>query len=588
MSLSSFIFAKENNQEFNQYTLTVTEANHHLAEVEIVFNGIQTKSFNVKLPVWRSGRYEILDLPKNIRKFKVYDAFNQELTWQKDDKNTWRIFINTPGKITVKYQIYANELRSRVSHIDSTHAFLDASGVFLYSESQRNKPLTVKLNVPEEWRSFSGLESIDDHTFKAGNYDILVDSPIESGINHYDSIQVEEQLYEIVIWGDGNFDMQRLKDDIEKFHYEAKKIWKTFPFKRYVYMFHAGHNLRGATEHLNSTIIQSDRFGFAPDKNYFRIASIIAHEFVHTWNVKSYRPAGISPYDYSKENYTDLFWMAEGTTSYYDMMFPYRTKTFDHKDFLSELAKNINSYENKPGKKVMSLSETSFDTWMKNDRNRSHNTTVSIYLKGSLVSWLLDKHIRDVTDNKKSMDDLQYLLYKNFGTSKSGYKTFQVKQLLKDMTGHDFDQFWKDYVDGTKAINFEELLNFYGLTIEEDTDYSSKPSLNVKYGNENGLAKLDIVDVGGSAWQAGLTNNDVIIAIDGFQVTYSNIKQRLEKMNLGQSYSIHYYHQGILKQSQITLMKAVPEKLNIIPIKKPNKKQQNAFKSWTRNNLKDL
>ena len=583
---SNLAIADQNNNA-NNYTITIIDAKHHLANVTAEFNGIMTKSFSVKLPVWRTGRYEILNLSKNIRNFSVYDANDNALTWQKDDKNTWRIFLKNPGKIKVKYQIYANMLRERVSHIDSTHAFLDASGVFVYSESQRDKALTVKLNVPNTWRSFSGLETIAEHTYKAENYDVLVDSPIETGINHYDSIQVEKQLYEIVIWGDGNFDMQKLKNDIQKYHYEAKLIWKTFPFTRYVYMFHAGHNLRGATEHLNSTIIQTDRFGFAPEKKYNRITSIMAHEFVHTWNVKSYRPAGITPYDYSKENYSDLFWMAEGITSYYDLLLPYRIESFTTETFLTELAKTINSYQNKPGREVMSLSETSFDTWMKNNKNRSHNTTVSIYQKGSLVSWLFDKRIRELTNNKKNMDDLQYHLYEKYANSDTGYRSFQVLNTLEELTGDSFKDFWKDYVDGTKPIDFIELLNFYGLQFEDDKQ-EPMASFNVKYSEEKGLAKLDLVDNGGAAWLAGLTHNDVLLAIDGYQVTYKDIKDRVSKLKIGQNYSVHYFSQGILKETQVTPTQAAPEKLKIVANKKATRAQKEAFKSWTRHDLKSL
>jgi len=582
--------ASEKKSLVNNYTLTVTDASHHLAGVEVVFTGIKTKSFNVKLPVWRSGNYKILDLSSNIRNFSVYDAFDKELSWHKDDKNTWRIFVNTPGVIKVKYQIYANLLKRRVSHIDETHAFLDASGVFVYNESQRDKPLTVKLNVPKDWRSVSGMDSIAEHTFKADSYDVLVDSPIESGIHHYDSIQVENQLYEIVIWGDANFDIQKIKTDIEKLHYQGKLLWKSFPYTRYVYMFHAGDNLRGATEHLNSTIIQLDRFGFTEGEKYNKIISTTAHEFIHTWNVKSYRPAGISPYDYNKENYSDLFWMAEGSTSYYDNLLPLRSEIYDAKTYFEYIAKDINTYQNKPGRNVMSLSETSFDTWLNHDRNRAHNTTVSIYLKGSLVSWLLDKNIREMTDNKKSLDDLQYLLYKNYANNEAGYNASQVRQLLHEMTGQDFTPFWNEYVEGTKAINFDELLDFYGLkfSIKEDDETKVKASFNAKYIEHNGMAKVSVLNSDGAAWKAGITSDDVLVAIDGIELPYAKIKERIEGLKTDQSYQLHYFNQGILKETRITPHNAAPEKLTIIPIDKPSKIQKKIFKSWSHLELKDI
>ncbi len=569
----------------NTYNLKVTDANHHLAEVDVVFTGVSTRTLVVKLPVWRSGKYKILDLSKNIRNFRALDAKDNELTWEKTDKNTWKIFVNTPNIVRVKYQVYANQLRQRVAHIDATHAFLDASGVFMYSESHRNKPLTVQLNVPQQWRSVSGLESIGKHAFKAEDYDQLVDSPIESGVHQFDSFKVDQQEYEIVIWGEGNFDLNQIKVDIEKLHHQAKAIWGEFPYKRYVFIYHVGDNLRGATEHVNSTIIQADRFNFRPEDNYHKIIGTTAHELIHTWNVKAYRPAGISPYNYSKENYSDLYWMAEGKTSYYDNLFNLRAEIYTVKQYLENMAKDIQKYQNKPGRKVMSLSQASFDTWLDNSTNRIHNTTVSIYLKGSLVSWLLDKEIRQLTKNKKNLDDLSRHLYQDYATNKNGYSSYNVKQLLKKITAHNFDQFWSEYVEGTKEINFNQLLDFYGLKFKaQDNTEQAKLSLGILSEQKSGLTVLSIVDAGGPAWEAGLTVGDAIIAINGIQIN-DNLDQHIENLELDQQYTVHYFNHGKLKKTTIKPINARPEKLEIISVTKPTKLQKKHFNSWSKHDI---
>jgi predicted metalloprotease with PDZ domain len=580
------VFFYLSNSYAYQYTLTITDAHHHLAEVEVIFDDVKTKAFSVKLPVWRTGKYQILDLSKNIRKFQVYDQNEKPLTWQKDNKNTWRIFVNTPGIVKVKYQIYANKLHQRVSHIDATHAFLDASGVFIYSESQRDKPLTVKLNVPNDWHTISGMESIGKNQFKANNYDQLVDSPIESGIHVFDSIKVDEQTYEIVVWGKGNYDLQRIKKDIIKFHQQAKNIWHTFPFKRYVYIYHVGDKLRGATEHINSTVIQADHFGFAPDEKYRKIIKTTAHEFIHTWNVKNYRPTGISPYDYDKENYSDLFWMVEGTTSYLAGLMVTRAKIYSVENYLEDLAKGINKYIHKPGRKVMSLAEASFDTWMNDDANRRHNTTVGIYSKGSLVSWLLDKEIRANTNNKKSVDDLQLLLYEKYGGKSSGYSSSDVKNLLFELTGHDFSMFWKDHIEGTKSIDFNELLAFFGLRFESEND-QNKLYFGVEIKENKGLAEIKLVNANGSAWQAGLTVGDQLVALNSYKINFENYSQQLENLEANKAYTLHYFHQGQLLKTTISPIKAPAEKLKIVALKSPTAKQKVHFNDWLQHNFNE-
>lgn len=205
-----------------------------------------------------------------------------------------------------------------------------------------------------------------------------------------------------------------------------------------------------------------------------------------------------------------------------------------------------------------------------------------------MVSWLLDKNIRELTKNKKSLDDLQFLLYKNYANSDSGYSSFQVRQLLKEMTGQDFKQFWHDYVDGTEDIDFDGLLDFYGLKFKAKEDKKSKSSFNARYTDHNGMAKVSVLNNGGSAWQAGITSDDVLVAINGIQLSYGKIKERIEELKTDQTYNLHYFNQGILKQTQITPHKADPEKLVIIANDKATKKQKKAFKSWSHHNLKDL
>ena len=45
-----------------------------------------------------------------------------------------------------------------------------------------------------------------------------------------------------------------------------------------------------------------------------------AHEFFHGWNVERIRPRGLEPFDLDDQNVTGELWLAEGVTSYYEMI----------------------------------------------------------------------------------------------------------------------------------------------------------------------------------------------------------------------------------------------------------------------------
>ena len=571
------------------YRLEVTDPAHHLARVTIHFPHVSTRTLEVKLPVWRSGRYEILDLSKAISDFSAHHADGAEISWNKSDKNTWKLWLNRPGPLSVSYQVYANTLSYRVAHIDPTHAFLDASGVFMYAPAFRDQPLTVELSVPKDWRSRSGMNRTGFHQFSAENYDQLVDSPIESGLHQFLSFQVDDKTYEIVIWGEGNHDIYDLQKHITALHHVGMDLWGHAPFERYVYMYHAGDGIRGATEHVNSTIIQQDRFNFKPRKTYLRVLATTAHEFVHTWNVKAYRPAGIAPYDYSSENYSDLFWMAEGITSYYDDLFLMRAGIYQPQEYLDKLASDISSHLKKPGRLVESLAQTSFDTWLKDNTQRTHNASVSIYLEGSLVAWLLDQQIREHTNNHYGLDELQRRLYQRHNNIDQGYTKADVLTLLSDITGQDMQPFWNQYVEGTTAINFTQLLEFYGLQqVTKDQDDEAMAWTGVQLEANNGLLQVKTVDRDGPAWLAGLTAGDQLVAVDGLRLDEKNWQQRLGQLKVGESHRLHYFSAGRLRETELTPDVHPHPEFSIAPVDKPSRQQRLRFKSWTGQSLADL
>ena len=111
--------------------------------------------------------------------------------------------------------------------------------------------------------------------------------------------------------------------------------------------------------------MQTRRASLEDKTAYKRFLGLVSHEFFHTWNVKALRPAGITPYDYSKENYTKLLWVCEGTTSYYDDLTLARTGLMKTKDYLKNLASGIGSMRDHPGTRVQSLESSSFDAWIK-------------------------------------------------------------------------------------------------------------------------------------------------------------------------------------------------------------------------------
>ncbi len=568
-----------------KYSISFEQAVHHLAEVTVELPNHSEPSIDVQMPAWRSGRYEILDLAKQVRNFSVKDKKGKTLAWQQMDKSTWR--IESDGKaVVINYLLYANELGDRTRHIDETHAYLDASAVFLYAPSMRHFEIEVELDTPRKWRSVSGMKRLGKHKFFAPNYDHFIDSPIETGIHSSYTFAVNERKYEAVFWSRGNYQADKIIRDLAKLDIEAAKIWGTFPFDYYVYIFHATDGPRGATEHINSTVIQRQRDKFEPRKDYINLILTAAHELVHTWNVKAYRPSGLVPYDFQHENYSKLLWVAEGTTSYFVGLIVRRANISTEKEFLEELTKSIETHLNRPGRQVQSIADASFNAWIEKTNDFTVNHGVNIYSEGALASWALDFYIRDLTEDKASLETVHKKLYQEFDANNLGFTVDDFKRVIEDVTGSSIEMFWNTYIDNTQPINFETLLSQVGLKLQLKATAQEKFDLGITFDKTQPLL-IDKVQKDSVAWKAGLTKGDRLVAIDGLRLSKDNLKLKMDELT-HKTITLHYFRRDELASLTLKPVKNLNRGLELVVIENPSEQQKLRYKLWTGHELSNI
>jgi predicted metalloprotease with PDZ domain len=176
---------------------------------------------------------------------------------------------------------------------------------------------------------------------------VLYDSPFEVSDYKEISFDVHGKKHRFVMSGEGNYDLKKLAEDGAKIVDEAYKIFGELPYDNYTFLV----NLRGGggLEHLNSTALQYNRFGFKPKARYNGFLSLAAHEYFHAFNVKRIRPDALGPFDYENENYTKLLWVAEGGTAYYESLLLRRAGLITADELLEGRANTIEQLQNRPG-----------------------------------------------------------------------------------------------------------------------------------------------------------------------------------------------------------------------------------------------
>ncbi|MBD2087903.1 M61 family metallopeptidase [Trichocoleus sp. ST-U3] len=565
------------------YQVAIQEPESHLFDVTFTVQNWQSPILDLKLPVWTPGSYLVREYSKHLQDFSA-DSSEQPLAWRKLSKNHWQIETNSVSEVTVRYRMFANELTVRTNHLDGTHGYFNSAALLFYIPEFEKQPILVTIVPPKpEWRVTTPLPTADGqaNTFQAPDFDTLVDSPFEIGCHQLYHFEVLGKAHELAIWGQGNAEPERIIEDTQKIIGVESQIFGGLPYDRYVFLLHLASTGAGGLEHKNACTLNYNRFGFRDREKYNRFMQLVAHEFFHLWNVKRIRPKGLEVFDYTGENYTPSLWFSEGTTSYYDLVIPFRAGIYDAKSFLKELGKEISRLQTTPGRLVQPASESSFDAWIKLYRPdaNSGNSQISYYLKGAMVSFLLDLLIRGRHSNQRSLDDVMRQMWQQFGQPETGFTPEQLQQVIESVADMDLSDFFKRYVDGTEELPFDEYLNPFGLrlVVEEEEPV---PFLGVTAKTENGREAIKFVEAGSPAQLAGIDAGDELLAIDGFRVTALSLSDRLKDYQPGNTIQVTVFHQDELRMPLVTLADPRPSAYKIVPVESPDDAQKHNFAKW--------
>lgn len=567
-----------------EYVIDLANPQTQTVDITLNIRGWPSDTLEVHLPVWRPGRYEVLDPAGTIRSISAKGNNSTPLAIEKYAKSSWRIATGNSGVVSVKYTVFANAVNNRTRHVDDTHAFLSGSSVFLYVHELRNNPIEIAVKAPDGWKIASGLEPTPGlpNILTAPDYDTLVDSPLEIGIHDTITYTVDGVPHDIVFWGGSPSNPEPFLRDFAKFTKVQKDLFGSFPYKRYVFITHIGSGMRGGTEHLNSTIIQATPAIFDDPDRFSSFLGLASHELFHTWNVKQFRPEGLKPYDYSRENYTKLLWVAEGCTNYYDSVSLVRAGILKPENYLAQFAGVVKGELTRPGRALQSLEASSFDAWIKFNKATpdSVNSTVSFYSKGEVLNFTLDAELRRLSRNTKSLDDVMRILYERFPLSGPAYTTADLLSIYKELTGADFTEFHAKYIAGTEDPDVDAAFAVFGLELTRGTSSTGSLGLDVK-NNDDGLL-VSAVRTDGPAYLAGVNADDVITAINGEKLNESKLNELLAASSADTELTLTISRRGKDRTIAVRVQEIPSGDWTLAHVSSPTPEQRAAYEHWLR------
>lgn len=552
------------------------QPSQHIWQITLSFEHVSGSPNVLKLANWVAGSYMVRDFSRHI--INIQAAYNGEMCdIIQLDKNTWQL-PDQSGSYQVHYHVYANDLSVRASLLDNERGFIDGACLFLYAPHRQNEIHEVEFVVlPENWLIVSTLPRIDEFHFQAANYAELTDHPLEMGENiEILTFYAHDIPHFIALSGHyRNFDRQRLIADCQKIcEYEIDLFPRPTPFTHYLFLLHLGDKIYGGLEHISSTALHADRNALPaynmgePNAAYTELLGLIAHEYFHAWNVKSFKPTVFQPYDLDKETHTEQLWAYEGITSYYDDLTLVRSGVISVANYLNLLAQNITRVHRNAGRKQQTLAQSSFAAWhkyYKQDEN-SPNAITSYYQHGALFALCLDLVIRE--NSEHNLDFVMQNLYTRFLKTGAGTQEGEWQTLASDFTGLTLQDFFNYGLYTTEDLPLEMCLAVAGIELRwlpenrnsgngrlvaEFPQIAAQAEIGCRHIQQADGALISHIFSGSSAEQAFLKPQDKVIAVDGFACT-DFIAQT--QTHVGDVHILHFFRQGVLHHTEIEVQAA--------------------------------
>jgi predicted metalloprotease with PDZ domain len=521
------------------YRVAMEDPERHEFQLELNFSEIPGNSVDLQLPKWNPGSYRLTEAHRNLRGVVVESMQGKPVPVVKVDEITWRV-SHAGQPFRVKYRVYRGSYNGIAgAYLDDEFGFWNGVYLFLYAVGHKDRAIDLKIeDAPGQGAQvITALpRSGQSKSYRAANYDVLVDSPVHAGKVDLIPFAVGKTKFRVAMAGIGNYAEKKLIADLTKIAQATFAVFgdgpDAVPFDDYTFIYHLRPGNRAGLEHLNSTVIGAEPFVFSDPEGYRNLLRLSTHELFHAWNVKRIRPTVLGPFAYEREVHTSMLWFAEGFTRYYGWLLMARAGLSDEADTLNYLGEHIRKLQESPGRKTMTVEQASWETWLKPED--AGNSYVDYYVKGMLIAAVMDLEIRRISGGQRSVDTVMRELWARHLRLGTGLGPTELEQIFVSQggaAGTEITDLFRRYVHGFDEIDYNRHLGLAGYRLEQSqTDAGGDIEATIGERPGDGAAVLELVQAGGPAEKAGLSNGDVIVAIDGLKVNSKDAPRQIKAM----------------------------------------------------------
>ena len=548
--------------------LDLGDPQQHLLAVTIELEA-RTPQLRLRLPAWTPGSYLIRDYVRHLEGLEVVCGDQPCSIWRLGTAS-WQVDLagRTGEPLQIRYQLLATELSVRTCHLDGDHGFFALAAVVLELEGERWSPYRLEIRQPPDWQAFVPLPRCSEGGWLARDYDQLLDTPLELGPHRCDSFQLAGVPHRWVTWegADRTSDWlgrhcPTLLADVQATAQACCSLLGVgAPASAdYLFILHLLDGGYGGLEHDDSCVLVYSRASLLTAAGYRKFLQLVAHEYLHQWNVRRLRPAELTPIDYHQSVVVPSLWFAEGITSYVDQFLPLTAGLGTETDLLDDLGQDLSRYLLTPGRQVQSLQASSQEAWVKLYRADAYagDSQVSYYLKGAVIALVLDLHLRR---QGSALAVVIRALWHRLGRWGRGY---QQNDLIAAFAAEaaDLEVLLPHWLQDHGDPDLAGYLADVGLQLLPKSAQSSWLGLRVK-ADPAGLL-VQRVHRHGPAEAAGLAVGDELLALDGERLRQGDALT--SAWAPGQSRELLFCRRGRVRRSSLTAAAAAVESWHLEP-----------------------
>lgn len=433
----------------------------------------QPGAFTLYYPKWIPGEHMPSGPIANIASL-VIEANGTVIPWRRDDVDGFAFHVNVPSgahtlDVAFDFLLGRGGNFSAGASSDPSLAIINWNQLVLFPQGYRSRTLMVQPNItlPSGWRYGTALpdpKQIGSTVhFGTVSAETLVDSPLAAGM-HFRRVPLYDAngaTAEIDAISDSDAALDWPTSAVAQYRNlvkEAIALYGGRHWQHYHFLFTLSDNVTSfGLEHHQSS---DDRVGertIVDDRMREASASLLPHEFTHSWNGKYRRPLGLATPDFQAPMQDDGLWVYEGMTNYWGDVLAFRMGMDDPKDFPEFLAQIAGDLDAESGRRTRPLIDTAnFAPYLYNspDYGFSARRGTDFYNEGTLLWLEADTIVRAQTHDRKSLDDFcKVFLGGTTAPAVVPYTRADIVGYLNRVAPYDWAGFFHDRLDVVTATS---------------------------------------------------------------------------------------------------------------------------------------